>query len=207
MCYKVDRASDRQQEGERMKHVVNGIILSAIAFMVIAAVMIVSGRSVRKNELEKALAHAVKYTMENLNKEESQKISREEFIQIFTENLSMGIESDSKVWVSIMKADTEKGILSVRAEEEFYNLMGKEEKIQAERTVILENYNIEKKKTFTITYRMDGIDYKVYTVTEGSALPVPVSSEESDICWIDEKGCIADSQTMIADSDKIFIAK
>ena len=49
-----------------MKHVINGIMMSAIAFMVIAAVMIISGRSVRKNELEKALEHAAEQTIESV---------------------------------------------------------------------------------------------------------------------------------------------
>lgn len=126
-----------------MKHVINGIIMSAIAFIVIAVVMMVSGQSVRKNELEKALEHAAEQAIGSLVKEENKEISREEFIEIFIENLSMGIESDSEVVVSIMEADPEKGILSVRAEEEFKNPLGKVGKVQAERTVILEHYSLE----------------------------------------------------------------
>lgn len=125
-----------------MKHIMNGIIMSAIAFMVIAAVMTVSGRSVRKNELEKAVEHAAEQAIERLNRKENERISREEFIEIFIENLSMGIESDSEVVVSIMEADPEKGILAVQAEAEYQNPLGKNGKVQAERTVIIENYSL-----------------------------------------------------------------
>lgn len=127
-----------------MKHVINGIIMSAIAFMVIAAVMIVSGQSVRKNELEKTVEHAAEQAIGSLNEKENEEISREEFIEIFMENLAMGIESDSEVVVSIMEADPEKGILSVRAVEEYRNPLGKAGTVQAERTVILENYSLAK---------------------------------------------------------------
>ncbi len=125
-----------------MKHVINGIIMSAIAFMVIAAVMIVSGQSVRKNELEKTVEHAAEQAIGSLNEKENEKISREEFIEIFMENLAMGIKSDSEVVVSIMEADPEKGILSVRAVEEYRNPLGKAGTVQAERTVILEKYSV-----------------------------------------------------------------
>lgn len=125
-----------------MKHVITGIMMSAIAFMVIAAVMVVSGRSIRKNELEKTLEHAAEQAMRSLSKSENQEMSREEMIDIFLENMSMGIASDADVVVSIMKADPEKGILSVRAEEEFQNPLGKEETVQAESTIILEKYSL-----------------------------------------------------------------
>ena len=126
-----------------MKHVINGIIMSAIAFMVIAAVMIISGHSVRKNELEKAVEHAAEQTIESLRKK-GEEISREEFVEIFIDNLSMGIRSDSEVVVSIMEADPEKGILSVGAVEEYQNPLGKAGKVETERTIILENYSVAK---------------------------------------------------------------
>lgn len=125
-----------------MKHVMTGIMMSAIAFMVIAAVMVVSGRSVRKNELEKTLEHAAEQAMGSLNKREDQEMSREELIEIFMENMSGGIASDGEVVVSIMKADAEKGILAVRAEEEYHNPLGKAETVRAETTVILEKYSL-----------------------------------------------------------------
>ena len=121
-----------------MKNVINGIVMAMITFLVMAAVMVVSGRSIRKNELEKALEQATEQAVEQLNQKGSQRISREEFLEIFKENLLMGIESDSEVVVSIMAADPEKGILSVQAEENYQNPLGNQEKIKAQRTVILE---------------------------------------------------------------------
>ena len=119
-----------------MKYVIKGGIMAAIAFMVIVAAMIISGRSVRKNELENTLEHATKQTVEYLKK--NPQIDRQEFVQYFKNNLEMGIESDSEILVSIIEADTEKGILSVHAEGNFQNCLGKKEKVEADKTVILE---------------------------------------------------------------------
>lgn len=188
-----------------MKHVINGIIMSAIAFMVIAAVMIMSGRSVRKNELKKALEHAAEQTIESLKS--SQKVSREEFIEIFTENLSMGIESDSKIVVSIMKADPEKGILSVQAEAKFQNPLGNEEKVKANRTIILEKYSLEKKKRHTVVFKVEDMDYKVYTLTEGSRIPIPANPDGNFICWLDETGQEIELNEVVVEYDRVFTAK
>ena len=78
-----------------MKYVIKGGIMAAIAFMVIVAAMIISGRSVRKNELENTLEHATKQTVEYLKK--NPQIDRQEFVQYFKNNLEMGIESDSEI--------------------------------------------------------------------------------------------------------------
>lgn len=123
-----------------MKQVINGSLMFVLAFFVLATVMTVSGRSVRKNELEKSVEHAAEQTVGSLLRKENRDMSREEFIEMFTENLSMEIESDSEVIVSIMGADPQKGILSVRVEEEFHNPLGKMERVQSERTVMLEEY-------------------------------------------------------------------
>ncbi|WP_075718476.1 hypothetical protein [Roseburia sp. 499] len=188
-----------------MKHVINGIMMSAITFMVIAAVMIISGRSVRKNELEKALEHAAEQTIESVKVK--QEITREEFIEMFKENLSMGIESDSEIVVSIMKAEPEKGILSVQAEEEYHNPLGNKEKVSAERTIILEKYRLEKKKRYTVVYKVGNVDYKVYTLTEGSVLPVPANPNENFICWLDETGRKVEMDGTVVEYSRVFTAK
>lgn len=190
-----------------MKQVINGVVMTAITFMVIAAVMIASGRSVRKNELEKALEQAAEQAAEELIKKENQKITREECIEMLNNNLAMGIESDSVITVSIMAVDTEKGLISVRAEEEFQNPLGKVNRVRAERTLLLENYSMEKKETVTITYKVGKMVYKVYTLTEGSALPIPVNPEGNFVQWVDESGHAVELESMTADSDKIFAAQ
>ena len=51
-----------------MKHVIYGAALLAVTIMVIAGVMIVSGKDVRENEVDKALNTAVEQTLEQLKK-------------------------------------------------------------------------------------------------------------------------------------------
>ncbi len=188
-----------------MKYVIKGGIMAAIAFMVIVAAMIISGRSVRKNELENTLEHATKQTVEYLKK--NPQIDRQEFVQYFKNNLEMGIESDSEILVSIIEADTEKGILSVHAEGNFQNCLGKKEKVEADKTVILEKYQLEKKKQYTVVYKIAGEIYKVYKLTEGSKMPTPVNPEGNFEGWIDENGQVVYPEEIQLETDRIFYGK
>ncbi|MBU5472087.1 DUF948 domain-containing protein [Roseburia sp. MSJ-14] len=188
-----------------MKYVIKGGIMAAIAFMVIVAAMIISGRSVRKNELENTLEHATKQTVEYLKK--NPQIDRQEFVQYFKNNLEMGIESDSEILVSIIEADTEKGILSVHAEGNFQNCLGKKEKVEANKTVILEKYQLEKKKQYTAVYKIAGEIYKVYKLTEGSKIPTPVNPDGNFEGWMDENGQVVYPEEIQLETDRIFYGK
>lgn len=188
-----------------MKYVIKGSIMAAITFMVIVAVMIISGRSVRENELENTLDHATKQAVEYLRK--NPRINRQQFQQRFKESFEMGIASDSEIAVSIVKADTEKGILSVHAEANFQNCLGKKEKIEADKTVILEKYQLEKKKQYTVEYKVGETIYKVYELTEGSKIPVPSNPDGDFKYWMDENGQKVSPEEIQLESDRTFIGK
>ena len=57
-----------------MKYTIYGISLSAIAVLVVAAVMVFSGRNVRKNEMETALNAAVEQSLEQLKSQKGYEI-------------------------------------------------------------------------------------------------------------------------------------
>ena len=190
-----------------MKQIISGIIMTAIAFMVIISVMTISGRGIRKNELEKALEHAAEQAMKELEKQTDSEVSREEMLETVLENLSMGLESDSEITVSVMAANPEKGILSVRAEGVFQNPLGKPDKVTVEKTLILESYHLEKKGMVTITYQVEGKSYKVYSLVTGSEIPVPVNPEEDFLGWMDENGMDVNIENVTADSDRTFTAR
>lgn len=128
-----------------MKYVINGSIMAAITFMVVAAIMVMSGRGIRKNELEKALEQAAEQAVESFENAKTPDSGREECIDTLKRNMVMSIESNSKIVISVMALDVEKGILSVRAEEEFQNPLGMAETVAAEKTIILEKYGLEEK--------------------------------------------------------------
>lgn len=190
-----------------MKYVISGNLLAAVAFMVIAAMMVSSGRNIRKNELEKTLDYAIEQAIKPLIRNKSAQITEEICLETLKRNMLTGLESDSDITVSIMGIDVEKGILSVQAEEKFKNPLGKSESIQAERTIVLENYNLGEKGLYTITYKVDNAVYKEYTLKEGSCLPIPVKPTENFQCWLDEAGKIVNFSDMVANSNRVFQAK
>ena len=49
-----------------MKHTVYGVALAIMGLLIVAAVMTVSGRDVRENEMDKALNTAVEQSLEQL---------------------------------------------------------------------------------------------------------------------------------------------
>lgn len=181
--------------------------MTVLVFMIIMSVMVISGRSVRKNELEKTLNHAVKQSLKALLKEENKEVNTEEFIETFIENLSAGIESDSEIIISVMGIDTEKGVFSVRAKEEFWHPFGKKGKVEAERTVIIEQYNIEKKELYTVSYNLEGAIYKLYRLTQGSRVQFPAIEKSGFLYWVDEEGNRIDAgDEIIVATDRRFDA-
>ncbi len=190
-----------------MKQVIGGGLLAAITFIVIAAMMVVSGRNIRKNELEKSLEHAVEQAVKHFAGKENKKVSREECLEILKQNLLLGIESDSEILVSIMAVDTEKGILSVEAEENFRNPLGKAETLKAVKTIVLESYRLKEKNVYTITYKVGNEIYKQYAFKEGSRLLVPAEPEGNFVQWMDESGQAVELEGIVVDSDKVFVAQ
>lgn len=181
--------------------------MGALAFMVMMSVMIISGRSIRKNELQKTLDYAAEQALEHLLKEKNSNRDSEEFIGSFVENLSAGIESDSEILISIMGIDTEKGVLSVKAEEEFWHPLGKKGKVEAEKTVIIEQYNIARKELCTVCYKIKGSEYKSYSLTKGSIILFPFIEETDFLYWIDEKGQkVEEGEEIIITADRKFDA-
>lgn len=92
-----------------MKHTVYGISLTALAVLIIAIVLGVSGKNVRKNEMETALNTAIEQSLEQLRLKKAQ--NRQEFagyqelIADFNGLLLSQIESDSELQVEILTAD------------------------------------------------------------------------------------------------------
>lgn len=191
-----------------MKNLIFGLGMSCIVIITALCCMTISGRNVRQNEVDRALNTAIEQTVGELQEKKTYRIeNQEEFIADFIEGLLIKIESDSEIEVKVAGVDQEKGVLSVKVTEHFKHPNGKPGTAEAERTVILESYSLDKKKTFTITYKVGDTDYKVYTLTEGSPLLVPAAPEGNFTGWTDENGQAADPGNQVADADKVFYAK
>lgn len=156
-----------------MKHMIYGSALLIVAVMVIAGVMIVSGKDVRENETDKALNTAVEQTLKQLREHGSYEIGdRQELIADFQQALLMHISSDADIEVKILAADVKKGVLDVEVTETYKTVNAKEKRAVCRKTVILEQYS-EKRDYCTAEFLVDGAVYEKYSFYPGSTIVVP----------------------------------
>lgn len=163
-----------------MKHTIYGISLAVITMLVVAIVLGISGRNVRKNEMETSLNTAVEQSLEQLRNEKGYEIgSYQELIADFNQVLLLQMESDSDIQVNILTADVEKGILDVEITETYRNILGKEEQAVCRKSVVLEEYS-EKKVYHMVTFLVDGEVYARYSIYEGGKLVQPKKMPEKE---------------------------
>ncbi len=162
-----------------MKHMVYGIALLAIAVMVVAGVMIVSGKDVRENEADKALNTAVEQTLEQLKKHGSYEIDNaQELIADFQQALLLHISSDADLEVKILTADTERGVLDVKITETYRTINARVKQAVCRKTVILEEYS-DKRGYCMVEFRLDGAVYAKYSLYQGSAIVTPSKPQKA----------------------------
>lgn len=192
-----------------MKHMVYGMALLAMAVMVIAGVMVVSGKNVRENEADKALNTAVEQTLEQLKKHGSYEIGNErELIADFQQALLLHISSDADLEVKILTADTERGVLDVKITETYKTINAREKEAVCRKTVILEEYT-EKRGYCLAEFRMDGTVYEKYSLYQGSMIVSPKKPQKIGRVFrgwkkADASGWLTDG--MAAEEDVVFEA-
>lgn len=193
-----------------MKQIIFSLVSASIMVVIIAVTMVISGRATRQNEVNQALDTAIEQTVDELQAEGEGAYSidnQQEFLADLSEGILLKIESDSAIEVKVAGCDIEKSLLSVKVVEYFEHINGKTGTTETERTVILESYSKNKKKSCTVTFKVHGIDYKIYRLTEGSRLPIPAAPGDKFICWLDENGQTADVGSLTADTDLVFVAE
>lgn len=170
-----------------MKHIVYGISLAIITMLVLVITLEISGRNVRKNEIETALNTAVEQSLEQLKNKNGYKIETyQELIADFNQMLLLQMESNTDVQVDILTVDINKGVLDVKITGTYKNIMGKKQKEICRKSVILEEYS-EKKAYYKITFLVDGKVYHRYSICEGgtAVLPkTPIKSGKVFQYWI-----------------------
>lgn len=126
-----------------MKQTVFGVILTMIFVLILACNLTVTGRSVRQNELNQALNHAVEQTVGELLKEDAPPLgSEEELAADLAEGILTKIESDGEIQIDIFQCDASNGVLSVRATAHYRHVNGRMGTMSAIRTVVLEQYAV-----------------------------------------------------------------
>ena len=170
---------ERMDRDRNMKHTIYGISLAVIAMLVVAALLGVSGNSVRNNEIETALNTAIEQSLEQLKGRKGYETGNyQELVADFNQLLLLQVESDSAIQVEILAADAEKGVLDVRVTETYQNILGQERKMACRKSVILEEYT-EKKGYHTVTLLADGKVYDQYSLYEGGKAVNPKDPEKS----------------------------
>lgn len=161
-----------------MKHTIYGVALLFTLVLVIAGAMIVSGKDVRENEVDKALNTAVEQTLEQLRKDGGYEVKDpRELIADFQQALLMHISSDCELQVRILTADIEKGVLDVEVRSQYKTVRGANKQAVCRKTVILEEYSDE--GVYHIAeFLVDGVVYEKYTVYHGGTMVLPPEPEK-----------------------------
>ena len=187
-----------------MKNVVMMAVSAILGILSLMVVMSISGRSNRNMELKSNLSSVVEETVEEMV--QSEKYSMEnvnQFMGDMVENLALVLDSDSKLEVSVLQADKERGILTVSVTERFKHPNGKEGSVQTEKTVILSGTE-QKPETlqYTVSFYLSKEDmnegkgcYKKYLVYAGKGVTVPKDpfvEDKTFAGWKDGNDYLAD---------------
>lgn len=119
-----------------------GIIICSIVSL--AIILTLCNVNLRQNELNHAVEHALKTTMENQFDETTYAAdSKEELVADFLEALLVQINSDSRIKVEVLDVDVQRGLLLVEVKEIFRHPIGTEGQVVIKRTVIMEQYQVD----------------------------------------------------------------
>src|SRR5574344_61645 len=135
-----------------MKNIIIGISTIFLGIILTFTVMSVNASMTVKNDATNALADSVEESVENCMEDKSYSIdSKDEFVSDLVQNLSVGVENTSDLKVDIIKADKEKGVMSIRVESTFLYPNGSEGTATTDKTVIFEQ-DYKKRNTIPVKY-------------------------------------------------------
>lgn len=167
-----------------MKQLIHGIVLFAVFAATVFMIITLNGRRQRVEENAETLSSAIETTVQNLLQEGTYSVENdEEFIADFIQALCVQMNSDTEIEANILRADAQKGLLSVEVKAIYQHPNGREGVEACYRTILFDTKEAIPAETYTVTYYYgrDGDEekdiYKQYTVLEGEELPVPKAPE------------------------------
>lgn len=188
-----------------MKNVVMGVMMSIIIALITIIILTTDDRIVRINENNTALAEALDESISVIDTDKYSIADTAQLIADVTQGLLMQIESDSDLTVNVMDADSDKGIVTIEAVQDFKKPTGKTGQTAATRTILLE------KKQPEDMYDEDNRIYNVHFVTsEGSTyMNLGVKNQEQLVIpeappgkyWIYNGTRIGQSDNLIVSTD------
>lgn len=183
-----------------MKNIVNMLIVLVLGVIAIASMMTVAGRSNREMELTNNLPSIAEETVNILFADKKYDINnRDQFISDFAEYLTVVFDNDCDIVVNVMKADLEKGVLSVRIVAEYEHPNGEPGKVSCDRTVIFDKVTEDEPEVYTVKFFTGHSGeiqcYKSFQVYAGEKVQAPVvpqSETGAFTGWVDANGYLAD---------------
>lgn len=170
--------------------------------LVLAIVMMIGGYMNRRVELQSELSAAMEQTVEQMAGETPDITESWAAVAESVEIMAAGAETDSTLELSVYGVDAGKGMLAMKAEEQFFHPDGREASTAWERTVIYNRRTEEGSACYEVRFYRTKADmlgeqncYKAYTVQEGQALLAPAAPVREDAQfagWLDFHDYMAD---------------
>lgn len=177
-----------------MKNIIIGAASFVIALLLIMTVYTFQGREARNEEIHDGLSNAMTAAGEQM-KEGGAYESDAAFETAFLENLMQQLDSSSNVEVTVLRADSQKGVISAEVTETYEHPNGKEGKVSCKRTLILdredESVAEEKKKNSYLAsfYTEQGLKedslYKTSLLLKGQRVKVPKDPEKEGYAFVE----------------------
>ena len=123
-----------------MKNMLIAFYAATIAFVIILIGFTIHGRSIRQIELDNALKSSMENAMTSLMYEEGKPQTEDEWKASFLQSLAVQINSTSDLTVHILKADMDKGLLSVEATLSWKHPIGTDGSVTSYMTILREEY-------------------------------------------------------------------
>lgn len=190
-----------------MKNIILYCIMGIMLVLVIFCGITVNSRSAREDEISQGLEEAMDATIHALFEEKSYQVTdKTEFVSDLIQGLMLNIDSNGAITVNVLKADEEKGLLSVEVLETYKHMNGKTGTVSCQRTVFFDTKEAEEEQTYHVYLYLTKADmeaedgshsncYKMYEVERNSVLSAPAEPTldgKSFTAWRTKDGRIED---------------
>ena len=161
-----------------MKNILIGFFAICIFILSALGISMVSGKSIRQNELDSMVSGAVEDTMKLLVETDAIK-DEKQFVTDQIQNALISGDSKSVYQVSVYDVSKEKGFIDVEVIER-YPQPFKPGKVSVRKTAVIEDFGEEIKENdiyYTVTFRTKGELLKQYSVSLNTLIPVSMIPE------------------------------
>ena len=163
-----------------MKNILIGFFAICIFILSALGISMVSGKSIRQNELDSMVSGAVEDTMKLLVETDAYAIKDEkQFVTDQIQNALISGDSKSVYQVSVYDVSKEKGFIDVEVIER-YPQPFKPGKVSVRKTAVIEDFGEEIKENdiyYTVTFRTKGELLKQYSVSLNTLIPASMIPE------------------------------